>query len=267
VRRPKSVRPHGARAFADAMAGARITGVRRRAKFLLFDLEFAGGGVASGRAGGGRPTLLIGHLGMTGRMFIARADAPLPRHAAVVLELDEGRFVFEDTRYFGRLTLDTAAMEGLGPEPLEPGFDAGVLAANLAGSRQAVKVRLLDQSVVAGVGNIYASEALHRAGLSPRRAAGRLKGPEVARLCGTIREVLAEAVRFGSTVPLDFPGATAGGGDGLFYYGSSPAAAGSYEERLRVYDRAGEPCPGCGAGIRRIVQAGRSTYFCPQCQR
>ena len=131
-------------------------------------------------------------------------------------------------------------------------------------SRQAIKVKLLDQSLVAGVGNIYASEALFRARISPKKAANRLRPDEVKRLHGTIREVLSEAIKFGSTVPVNFSGAKS---DGLFYFGRAPGVADYYEERLRVYDRAGKPCLACGAPIRRIVQAARSTFFCPACQK
>jgi len=118
---------------------------------------------------------------------------------------------------------------------------------------------------VAGVGNIYASEALFRARISPRRAARRLGSVLIARLHGAIRGVLTEAVRFGSTVPLDWSGN--GAGDGLFYYGRGAGVPDYYEERLAVYDRAGQPCRDCGAKIRRVVQAARSTFYCPRCQR
>ena len=131
-------------------------------------------------------------------------------------------------------------------------------------SRQPVKVKLLDQSVVAGVGNIYASEALFRAGLSPRRAANRLTPPQVEKLQRAIREVLRGAIENGSTIPLNF---SAHKSDGLFYYGSANGGPVFYTERLRVYDRAGKPCWRCKTPIKRIVQAARSTFFCPHCQK
>ena len=132
------------------------------------------------------------------------------------------------------------------------------------GSRRPVKNALMDARFVVGVGNIYASEALFRARISPRKMGRRLSAAQCDALAEAIREVLTEAIECGSTVPLDFAGQ--GAGDGLFYYGSAPDAEG-YEERLRVYDREGEPCERCGAPILKIVQAARSTYFCPACQR
>jgi formamidopyrimidine-DNA glycosylase len=131
-------------------------------------------------------------------------------------------------------------------------------------SRQSIKVKLLDQTLVAGVGNIYASEALFLARISPRLRARKLTRVQVARLVNAIRKVLAEAIRFGSTIQLNHGGADAR--DGLFYFGRAEGTPDYYEERLRVYDRAGQPCRRCRTPIRRIVQAARSTFFCPQCQ-
>lgn len=256
VRRPRVIRPNTAAAFEQALVGARFTGVTRRAKYLVFTLDASGG-----RA----PFTLLGHLGMTGRMYVARRSAALPVHAAVILGLGARRFVFEDARYFGRLTLDTSALGRLGPEPLERGFTPAAFHSGLRRSSQAIKVRLLDQGLVAGVGNIYASEALFRARLSPQLAANRLNREQAVRLHRAIRRVLREAIHFGSTVPLDWEGR--GDGDSLFYYGRASGATGDhYHERLAVYDRAGLPCRRCGQAIRCIVQAGRSTYYCPECQ-
>jgi formamidopyrimidine-DNA glycosylase len=208
--------------------------------------------------------LLLGHLGMTGRMYLVRKGGLLPKHTAVVLSLGRGDFIYEDTRYFGRLTLDISAVEKLGPEPLEDDFQAAAFARQLRKSRQPIKVKLLDQSLVAGIGNIYASEALFRAGISPRRPANRLTIREVEKLRAAIRRVLAAAIRCGSTIPLNFaPGKTGG----LFYFGRAPGGPDYYQERLSVYDRAGQPCPQCGSIIRRMVQASRSTFFCPRCQK
>lgn len=205
---------------------------------------------------------VVGHLGMTGRMYVDEGGEALPRHAAVVVALDSGRFVFEDARQFGRFHLDSESLAGMGPEPLDVGWTAADLGKALEGSRQPVKVRLLDQGVVAGVGNIYASEALHRAGISPGRAAGRLKAAEVEQLWVAVRDVLSEAIAVGQRASLDFRG----GGDGLFYFGSSGVEP-EVGERFRVYDREGEACRRCGAVICRRVQAARSTFYCPGCQK
>ena len=234
---------------------ARFTGVIRRGKYLLFKLD---------QPSAQQPLTLVAHLGMTGRIYLARRSTPLPKHAAVVLELDRDNFIFEDTRYFGRFTLDPNALPVLGPEPMSAEFTTELFARNLQRSRQPIKVRLLDQTLVAGIGNIYASEALFRARISPRLPSCKLNRREVSRLRNAIRRVLAEAIRFGSTVPLSYSGETR---DGLFYFGRSPEAPDYYEERLRVYDRAGQPCPHCARPIRQIVQAARSTFYCPNCQR
>ena len=251
VRRERMVRPTGGPGLQQAIVGGTFATVGRRGKHLLFGVQGAGGWVRS----------VVGHLGMTGRMYVDDGVVPLPRHAAVVLALDVGRFVFEDARQFGRFHLDTTSLGVMGPEPLDAAWTVADLAKGLRDSRQPVKVRLLDQAVVAGVGNIYASEALHRAGIDPGRAACRLKAPEVERLWGAVRQVLSEAIELGQRASLDF----SGGNDGLFYFGSSgegPEAG----ERFRVYDREGEPCGRCGAMILRRVQAARSTFFCPDCQ-
>jgi len=254
VRRAKVLKPTSPQQFRRALIGAKFINLSRRGKYLLFQLR------APGRKA---PVTLLGHLGMTGRIFLARKNESLPRHAAVVLDLGRENFIYEDTRYFGRLTLDVSAVGKLGPEPLGDDFQSALFAESLKRSRQAIKVRLLDQTLVAGIGNIYASEALFRARISPRTSARRLGRLQVARLWRAIRGVLAEAVECGSTVPLNFGG---GRSDGLFYFGRAPGAADYYEERLRVYDRAGRPCLNCGGPIKRIKQAARSTFYCPRCQ-
>lgn len=256
VRRSRVLGATSEKELRTALRGATFSALSRRGKYLLFSLR------ARGR---GEPVTLVGHLGMTGRMYLLARMAPLPRHAAVVLDLGRHRFVFEDTRYFGRFTLDAGGPAKLGPEPLEHGFTAEYLAAALKGSRQAIKVKLLDQTLVAGVGNIYASEALFRAGISPRVPANRLTRAQAIRLWRAIRRVLAEAIRRGSTVPLNFSGT--GARDGLFYYGREGEAGVFFAERLMVYDRRGQPCRTCGTAIKRLVQAARSTFFCPVCQR
>ena len=298
IRRLKSLGGTPARTFTRSLTGATFTDLHRRGKYLIFHLRSPtlnhpsrrlvapkpseGGSqtkadpsvialaksdqpLVAPKSDEGGSTVLVGHLGMTGRMYLLPANARLPRHAAVVLHFGREKFVFEDTRYFGRLTLDTAPLEKLGPEPLDGEFSPAVLRANLNRSRQPIKVRLLDQAVVAGVGNIYASEALFRARISPRARAGTLAEPRLARLCAMIREVLTEAIHAGSTIPLNFRGD--GQRDRLFYYGTAPDAAQQYEERLLVYDREKHPCPVCRTPIRRITQSSRSTYYCPKCQK
>ncbi len=255
VRRAKVLAPTSPQQFRRTLLGAKFTGLSRRGKYLLFQLR------VPGRK---KPLTLLGHLGMTGRFFLARKNEPLPRHTAVVLDLGGENFIYEDTRYFGRLTLDVSAVGKLGPEPLGNDFRPAAFAESLKRSRQPIKVKLLDQTVVAGIGNIYASEALFRARISPRMPARKLSRSRVAQLWQAIRAVLGEAIECGSTVPLNFGG---GGSAGLFYFGRAPGVMDFYEERLRVYDRAGRPCPNCGGLIKRIKQAARSTFYCQHCQR
>lgn len=255
IRREKVLRPTTQARFKKTLLGAKFLTLERRGKYLLFRLR---------RRDTRERVSLLGHLGMTGRMFLAPRGEPLPKHAAVILDLGANRFVYEDTRYFGRLTLDVSAAEKLGPEPWDKNFTVEIFWRQLKKSRQPVKVKLLDQLLIAGVGNIYASEALFRAGLSPCRAANKVAKPEAARLLAAIQKVLAEAIDSGSTIPLNF---TAGKSDGLFYFGRAAGAEDYYEERLQVYDRVGRPCIKCGSPVRRIVQAARSTFFCPRCQK
>jgi len=255
VRRPKIVLPSTQEQIVRKLRGAKFVGLMRRGKYLLFEM----------RGSKGQRFPLVGHLGMTGRMYLAPEKNPLPKHAAVVMELGGENFIFEDTRYFGRMTLDDSAIAALGPEPLGEAFTAEYFANALRGSSQAIKVKLLDQQVIAGVGNIYASEALFRAGISPRVAAGRLKAAQIARLRETIRETLQDAIDRGSTIPLNYSGERVR--DGLFYFGSAPNAGDFYEERLQVYDREGKPCRTCKTSVKRIVQGARSTFYCPKCQR
>ena len=255
VRRARVLRPTPSVRFQKEVRGAKFLGLQRRGKYLLFELR---------RPGARERLVLLGHLGMTGRMYLAPKNAPLPNHAAVVLRLGARSFIYEDTRYFGRLTLDLSAVKKLGPEPLAEAFSVEVFGRELKRSRQTIKVKLLDQSLVAGIGNIYASEALFRSGISPKRAANRLTIAQVKELHRAIRDVLREAIECGSTIPLNFAGRKT---DGLFYFGRAAEAPDYYGERLRVYDRAGKPCVQCGSAIKRMVQAARSTFFCPRCQK
>ena len=197
VRRAKVVGPASARRFTRALRGARFCGLARRGKYLVFQLR---------QAESAEPVTVVGHLGMTGRMYLSPVRDRLPKHAAIVLNLGRENFIFEDTRYFGRLSLDGSALARLGPEPLGAQFTAKRFAEALGRSRQAIKVKLLDQTLLAGVGNIYASEALFRAAIAPTLPARRLTVRQVQRLSRAIRAVLREAIACGSTVPLDYAG-------------------------------------------------------------
>jgi formamidopyrimidine-DNA glycosylase len=255
VRREKVLRPTSLQKFRMALIGAKFKNLKRRGKYFLFELQSKTPVKA---------VTVLGHLGMTGKMFLMPKGEPLPKHAAVIFDLGETNFIYEDTRYFGRMTLDMSAVEKLGPEPLDEKFSPKDFAEKLKRSRQSIKVKLLDQSLVAGVGNIYASEALFRARISPKLAANKLTFAQIKKLWRAIREVLTEAIDCGSTVPLNFH---AGKTDGLFYFGRAAGAPDYYEERLQVYDRAGKSCPNCRRPIKRIVQAARSTFYCPHCQK
>jgi formamidopyrimidine-DNA glycosylase len=238
------------------LEGARVTALRRRSKYLLADLD--------------RGETLIVHLGMSGRLLVSGAPlgafahprATPGKHDHVVFDLEDGaRIVFNDARRFGAIDLwPTAGLAAhrllapLGPEPLGAGFDAAWLAGRLAGRATPVKAVLLDQRAVAGLGNIYVCEALWRAGVSPLRLARDVTAPEAARLEAAIRAVLAEAI--------------AAGGSSLRDYRQADGALGFFQHAFAVYGRAGAPCPrpGCGGAIRRVAQAGRSSFHCPACQ-
>jgi formamidopyrimidine-DNA glycosylase len=232
-----------AEAFGSGLRDARIRSVARRAKNILFDL--------------GDQILLV-NLGMTGRLLVPSPGEPQPTHPGVRFGLDDGRtLVYHDVRRFGRLRRFTpAAWEAwearLGPEPLAADFTAARLFDLSRHSRVALKTWLMDQRRVVGVGNIYASEALFRAAIDPARPARSLARDEAERLSLAIREVLQEAIDFRGTTLLDYRDASGG--------------EGGFAARLRVYDRAGEPCRRCTAPIVRIVQGGRSTFYCPRCQ-
>jgi formamidopyrimidine-DNA glycosylase len=231
-------------ALARELPGQRVRDVGRRAKYLLIELE--------------RGTL-IAHLGMSGSLRVVSAGTPWLKHDHYELELDSGRCLrFNDSRRFGSLhwvTGDPLAhplLANLGPEPLDRGFDGACLATRARGRRVAVKQFLLDQHTVVGVGNIYASEALFRAGIHPRRAAGRVSRARYDRLAGSVREVLEDAIRQGGTTLRD--------------YVSADGTPGYFRQKLFVYERAGQTCRRCGATIRKLAQGQRSTYFCPHCQ-
>ncbi len=247
--------------FVERLTGARVLGLTRRGKYILGALDTG-------------ETLLV-HLGMTGRFEVIRGvNAHLPGqfaheaarhapHAHLVFETEAGaRLTYFDARRFGFMDLfptsETAAhprLVGMGPEPLAADFTAERLKAAFAGRRQSAKATLLDQRVVAGLGNIYVSEALFRAGISPRRRAGGLGLPRLEALRSAIVEVLEAAIAAGGSTLRDF--ADVSGGTGYF------------QHAFEVYGREGEAClrPGCPGHVRRYVQNGRSTYQCPACQR
>ena len=242
--------------MAERLTGVTVTALRRRSKYILADLS-------------SDETLLI-HLGMSGRMLVSGAmlgqfhhDHPAPqKHDHVVLTMDNGaRITFNDARRFGMMDLmPTQAADqhkllaGLGPEPLGNAMNEAYLAAKFAGRATPIKSALLDQHLIAGLGNIYVCEVLHRAHIAPTRLTGSLTQAEIARLVPLIRDVLTEAI--------------AAGGSSLRDYRQADGELGYFQHRFRVYDREGEPCPtqGCPGTIVRITQSGRSSYFCPVCQ-
>ncbi len=237
--------------FGQRLTGRTIESVGRRAKFLQV------------RVSGGET--LIWHLGMSGRVMIYTEAEPPPPAAHDHIEFVTGGGVtirFNDARRFGFMDLvepgglDAYPMlASLGPEPLGDAFDGVMLAARLKGKNTPIKAALLDQRVVAGIGNIYASEALYRAGISPRRTARTVQGGRATKLAAAIRDVLGEAI--------------AAGGSTLRDHRQPNGELGYFQHTFRVYDRAGEPCPGCDCGgvIRQIVQSGRSTFYCTHRQR
>lgn len=238
IRRLQALHAAARRALPDEvaarLAGRRIVAVARLGKHQVLTLDDG--------------STLHAHFRMTGDWEVGAADAPLPPHARVVLELDDGtRVALVDPRALGGISWHAsghAPTPRLGPDALDDAFDAAALRAALRGRRTAIKAALLDQRVVAGVGNIYAAEALWWARIDPRVAAATIGPARAARLVAAIRAVMHEAL----------------------------AAPGRYQDgealgRLHVYDREGAPCARCGAAIRRIVQSGRSTYFCAGCQR
>ena len=251
--REKSVRPDLAAAFVERLKGSRFQSIQRRAKYLLFNLR-----------SGSESFQLLGHLGMTGRMYLLPETAARPKHTALWMELDRGNFIFEDTRYFGRMSLNLDSLDRLGPEPLSDDFNLAIFRQKLKLSRQAIKVRLLATDLVVGVGNIYASEVLYRSKIHPQTPCNKLTANQARRLHTAIRTILAEAVELGSALQLDWGGQD--GSDGLFYFGGRKDED-SAKERFRAYAREGEACERCRSPIRRIIQANRSTFFCPRCQK
>jgi formamidopyrimidine-DNA glycosylase len=244
---PPIVRHPEPEAFIDSVAGMRIVAVRRRGKYILLDLQ--------------QDLLLVVHLGMTGHLRLVAADATIEKHTHAIFPLDDGRHLrYHDPRRFGRLLLGTEAslvgakkMPVLGPEPIDVGFAAEELYQRLHKRRTALKAVLLDQAAIAGVGNIYADESLHRARLRPDRLARSLSRKSVQRLHESLRESLLVAI--------------ANRGSSVDTYRDAWGDLGGQQEKLMVYGRAGEPCFTCGRPLALIRIAGRSTVFCRRCQR
>ena len=248
LRLPSIVRHPEPWLFQEGVAARRIEAATRRGKYILLHLDAPG-------------SLLVVHLGMTGQLRYVDPETPLPDHTHAVFALDDGfQLRYRDVRRFGRLLLGTEAeliaagkLPRLGPEPLADDFTAADLARRLKGRRAPLKALLLDQSVVAGVGNIYADESCFRAGIRPDREAGGLSRRAVAKLHASLRETLLMGI--------------ANRGSSVDSYRDAWGNKGTHQERLQVYGRGGEPCFRCGRPLRLVRLAGRATVFCTRCQR
>jgi formamidopyrimidine-DNA glycosylase len=254
--------------FGTRLSGRTVEALDRRAKYLLARLDDG--------------EVLVMHLGMTGRFVIdhangaatepgafAHPERKIPKHEHVVFHLGDGTAVrYSDTRRFGLMDLiraerleGHALFKGLGIEPLSPAFTPEWLAGRLKGKATSIKAALLDQRLIAGIGNIYACEALFRAGISPQRLAGSLATKsgkptkKTEALVAAIKAVLGDAIK--------------AGGSSLRDYKRADGRLGRFQHRFKTYNREGKPCPrkGCGGTVRRVVQGGRSTFYCPTCQR
>lgn len=253
------------RGFARQIEGRLVTRVERRAKYILLHL------IDGGSDGGSGGNVVIWHLGMSGRALVVDGPKTEPakpaKHDHVMLRTDEGKsIVFNDPRRFGLMVLaaerglaEHALLRRLGPEPLSDAFDAASLAAALNGRQGAVKTAIMDQGVVAGMGNIYASESLFRAAISPKRKACTVRGGRASKLVHAIRDVFREAINAGGSTLRD--------------HRRPDGDIGRFQNAFRVYGREGAACPGCdcdpaiSGGIRKISQSGRATFYCPRRQR
>ena len=229
----------------DALAGSKVRSATRRAKYLLFD-------VGSGH--------LLLHLGMSGSLRIAKPNTEWRKHDHVGLRMSSGKELrFHDPRRFGCVLFcegDPAAhklIRDLGPEPLHESFDTNYLAALAKGKKVAIKQFIMNAHIVVGVGNIYACEALFMAGIHPTRAAGQVSKARLGKLVAAIKEVLGHSIEMGGTTLRDFL--------------REDGEPGYFKQSLRVYDREEEPCLTCESSVKRVVQSGRSTFFCASCQR
>jgi formamidopyrimidine-DNA glycosylase len=244
---PTIVRHPEPEVFVDSVAGMPINAVRRRGKFILMDLA--------------EDLLLVVHLGMTGQLRLVDPATPVEKHTHAIFTLNDGRQLrYRDPRRFGRLLLGTEEallaskkMPRLGPEPIDPAFVSEELYRSLRGRRTSLKAVLLDQGAIAGVGNIYADESMHRARLRPDRVASGLSRKSAQRLHESLRDSLLMAIR--------------NRGSSVDTYRDAWGELGGQQEKLLVYGRAGEPCFTCGRPLKSIRLAGRSTVFCTRCQR
>lgn len=243
VREPR-LRRTLAHDFAQRLTGRVIHGIERRGKYLLFQL--------SGDAA------LLAHLGMSGALLLQPSGTPPQTHDHVWLRFADGRQVtFNDPRRFGLMRVgrldELVELRNVGPDPLSDAFSLGDLTALTRGRKKPVKNLLMDQRALGGIGNIYANEILFRAGIRPGRQARRLTRAELQRLFDATRKILTSAIHFG--------------GSSISDYRDGDGRTGYFQLRLKVYDRTGQPCPRCHTPVRRAVHAGRSSFYCPACQR
>lgn len=245
---PRTIAAPTPEAFAQRISGARFITFERRGKYMVLGLD--------------QGDTLIVHLRMTGHLHVHPASMAPDKHTHVVMSLDDGRRLdFQDSRKFGRLWLTPdpgLVLAHLGPEPLDAHFSMAEWQAKLTGRRAAIKALLLDQAIIAGVGNIYADEALFLAGLHPTQRGGDLTQAQLAALHASIQTVLLAAIE---------KGGSSLGNSSLQNHVRPTGEPGNYQEAHRVYQRTGQPCPRCGCPIERMVIAQRSSHFCPQCQR
>lgn len=247
IRETRFRQPVNAARLKKQVAGQQVEALHRRAKYLLCELE-------------NRAHLVI-HLGMSGRLLYCKKALPLQKHDHIQFIFNNGHELrFNDPRRFGMVDVvppgglqDYFHFQNLGPEPLSPTFTAAYLACRAQKLFRPIKNFLMDGAVVVGVGNIYASESLFRAGIHPKKPSGKLSLPEWSELVRAIRATLKRAIKRGGTTFNDFH--------------NSDGGMGYFQQELMVYDRAGEPCRACDSKIRRIVQAGRSSFYCPRCQK
>lgn len=246
--------------IVETLTGTKIEKVRRVGKTIVMDLVRGGSSGNDNKKGkdagkGAKHTAqFLVHLGMTGRLLVSQAEVPLPPHTHAVLALADGREVrFVDPRRFGRLSLVTTEEGYTGPGVEPTTVSEEEFAGLFKGRKLAIKAALLNQSILHGVGNIYADESLFRAGIRPRKQAGKLTRAELGRLHAALQQVLAHAIKLGGSSVSDYVDA-----DGV---------RGFFQLEHKVYSRAGEDCKDCGAGLKKIVVGGRTTVYCPTCQR